>query len=858
MATFLLGVAVLGGWILAGTAVAQETDSQGDQTHGATEDAVIPGATVETHHEVIPNPVHQSDFSVAPRCQTSAQPCQWDDTSTWRSGSLPGANTRVIVDGNVQIDSQDAVARSVGIYPGGTLTFDQDVDTRLRTADLVVFAGSTLHVGTSEAPIDPSVQAEVIFRDIAFDPNDPTQILRGLVAAGGTVRVSGSPLGDTYLRTAIEPTADSAAITTADSMSDAGWRVGDTVTIPTSQQCAVAAANGCESQTEDRIIVSISGDTATLDEALTYDHPGARDHNGEIDFMPHVINKSRNVIFRSENPDGLRGHMLLHGRVDVDIRFTELRDMGRTSIEDLGVNNQKGRYPLHAHHLIGPLSPQANGYQFTFVGNAVDFGEENVTQGRKWGISIHGSHYGLIEGNVVDNASGAAIVTESGSESGNRISENFAVRVVGGNGERTSDLDPFDGTKSGRAGVGYWFNGGGRNSIRDNVAADVVDCTWCFGFKVDNVRSGELIFPSEQGSDPLVDGGETVDGNLIGFNDFVGNEAYAVPNGLTVWWLCTTFETPHPGCSSNLDSFQVWHHHRWGYYGYETSNLTLDNFVIRGDVDRLTNRFEPVQGFEFSDYLQHNLLVSNADIQNVNEGLRLPTFRDVRNATGPNDGVNVFEDLYVVATEGIGVWAPSSVNGEARDLAAQTSVIRNVQFEYPRVGSPDGERAHIRISDTSLLLDDTKTNYDVRNDVFVENYNRAPGVDGDDFYIVPGYQGPGRCDSNIGNCGLDLTARYSEIEQGHIFALAGDTVGPTSSPPVENEVADETAVEDAPGNEPSADETLAANNATENEPAEDTNQPTVSFALSARNLLLAATLILLLSGGLAALSTTTS
>lgn len=741
-----------------------------------------PGATVTTHLETFPNPVHNSGFTVAPACRTTTQPCDWSKPSTWRSGSVPRSGDRVVVDGNVEIGDRQAVARSVGVYPGGTLTFAPNARTLLTTADLVVFDGGALNVGTRGAPVNAG--AEIVFRDLAFDSGDGSQHLRGLVALGGTIRIHGRTLSDTYLRTALEPTQGASTITTAQSMKDAGWRVGDTVTIPTSEQCR-NASSGCGSQTEDRRITSISGDglTATLDNPLTYDHPGARNLRGELDFMPHVINKTRNVVFRSENPNGVRGHLLFHGRSDVDMRYAEVASMGRTNIQNLGPSNQKGRYPLHAHHLIGPLTPQANGYQFTLVGNVIDFGGENVTQGRKWGIALHGSHYGLIEGNVVDRASGAAIVTESGSEMGNVLDSNFVVRVVGGNSVRTVDRDPSDQTKSGRAGVGYWFNGGGRNTFRANIAADVADCVYCFGFKFDNVRTGDVLFPTSQGSDPHADGGEIVDGNDIGLNDFVDNEAYAVSSGLTIWWQCMYGETPRSGCSSHLDSFRVWHHHRWGYYGYETSAMTLDSFVVRGDPDVLSNRYESVSGLEFGDYGQYDLVIANPDIQNVRTGIRMPTFRGERGSTGADAGVTVVEGGYLVATEGIAVWAPASVNGSPDVLSPQRSVVRNVRFDYPSVGSSGDEPGHIVMSDRSILLDANKTNFDVRNDVVVENYNQAPGVDGDDFHIVPDYHGPGRCDSAVAVCGSELTSQYGDIRKGHVFALAGGGSEPPVDPP---------------------------------------------------------------------------
>ncbi|MEZ4664492.1 MAG: hypothetical protein R2911_43725 [Caldilineaceae bacterium] len=119
----------------------------------------------------------------------------------------------------------------------------------------------------------------------------------------------------------------------------------------------------------------------------------------------------------------------------------------------------------------------ASGYQFALVGNVIDFERPNRGQGRKWGLALHDSHYGLVEQNIVDYAVGAGLVTEDGSETGNRIVRNFVVRVVGGNNERSEDRDPGDNSKLGRAGVAYWFQrwrrqrdcgecsgGGGRNA----------------------------------------------------------------------------------------------------------------------------------------------------------------------------------------------------------------------------------------------------------------------------------------------------------------------------------------------------------------------------------------------------------
>jgi hypothetical protein len=722
-----------------------------------------PGATVVTHHETIPNPVFASTFRVAAACKSVLQPCAWEQPGTWTVAAVPGLNSRVIVDGDVRINGQTAAALSVGVYPGGTLSFSAVASTRLRTADLVVFAGGALEIGTRRRPIGAAVTAEVIIRDVAFSA-DPKQHLRGILVIDGRMEVHGRPLAETFLRTAEPPAAGQATVVVEASALAAGWKTGDAVVIPTSAQCPVASNGTCPDQTEDRTISAISADgrTLTLSSALAFDHPPARDAAGEIAFLPHVVNKGRNVVFRSENPAGVRGHVLLHGRALADIRYASIQSFGRTDIRDLGPANEKGRYPLHAHHLIGPASAPRAAHQFTLVGNAIDFGPENGAQDRKWGLTVHGSHYGLVERNVVDRASGAGLVTEDASETGNTFRRNFVLRIVGGNGARTEDRDPVEGSKLGRAGVAYWFNGGGGNVYEDNVAAAVVECTYCYGYKFDNVYNGNVTIPAFRGADPHQGQGVTVDSYTIGLTAFARNEAYAVPNGLTIWWVCTEFENPRDSCSSLVKDFRVWHHHRWGYFAYETNQMTVDGFVHRGDPDVLTNVHESVTGMFLVDYFQRRTVIRKADIQGAATGIVAPVNRDIRGTSGPDVGITRIEDSLINAGLGIDIAAPWSVNGSS-NLAPQTTILRNVRFEYPATR----QDAHIAISPDGGAT----TNLGLRNDVWIYDYDQPPGQDGDQLYIIPSYQPASRCDDTIGVCSMDVTASYPHLAGARVYPL---------------------------------------------------------------------------------------
>jgi hypothetical protein len=152
---------------------------------------------------------------------------------------------------------------------------------------------------------------------------------------------------------------------------------------------------------------------------------------------------------------------------------------------------------LHTHHLRGPASPQANGYQFTILGNVIDGG--SAAHNFKWSMVIHGSHYDLIRENLVYNAMGAAISFADGSESHNVLEHNFVVRVDG-TGLRA---DRGCGEDCGREGVAYWFHGP-NNNVRNNVAANVNGKS-AFTIFVKNAGS-ELKIPAYQGADPHHEG----------------------------------------------------------------------------------------------------------------------------------------------------------------------------------------------------------------------------------------------------------------------------------------------------------------------------------------------------------------
>src|SRR5258708_11565013 len=300
--------------------------------------AADPGATVATemNMDIFPNPVFNSSFRVAAACKGAVAPCDWSAPATWTAARTPGLNDQVIVDGNVEIRDVNAVALAIGIYPGGTLNFKTDANTKLLTGDVMVFSGGTLNVGTPAQPIANAFNAEIVIRDIPIDFTlDPKQYLRTITSIEGTVRMCGRTISPTFIRMTSEAPSGTPTLQLTSSALAAGWRPGDTVAIPNSEQCDQPgdANPRCKEgintkHTEERIISPISPNGLTLTvPALSFNHPGAKDADGRMAYLPHVVNLTRNILIRSENPAGTRGHMLFTIRADVDIRYASILSM---------------------------------------------------------------------------------------------------------------------------------------------------------------------------------------------------------------------------------------------------------------------------------------------------------------------------------------------------------------------------------------------------------------------------------------------------------------------------------------------------------------------------------------------------
>ena len=412
------------------------------------------------------------------------------------------------------------------IEVAGTLKASRTHDTTTRFTHLVVLPGGYLDVGTQASPIPCDRKVEFVVRDVPIDTTrDPFQWGNGLVNFGRQTRVGCTKTAWAESAGSIPSAADAITLASAPS----GWRVGDELLIP---DTAAPAYRAPDPRRESKVtIAAIDGTQVMLSKPLDFAHDQITDPNGALVLRPRVVNLTRNILIRSENPDGVRGHTADVGRgANWDIRYNEFRGLGRTKrvpLDDtvLGTHlgtNQRGKYAEHHHHVQS--APTC-----TDVGNVY-----NGLGGGKWGLVTHDTSDTLIERNVAVDFPGAGFITEDGYEVRNVFRSNFAAYSLG----RTPNpygggaIDPKGDVElncPGCEGTGFWLRGV-MNTFENNEA-------W------NNYTSGMNLFNQQQpdGKYPSVRGGQP-DSVLKHYTDlplsFTGNIVAAnFVQGFEVWGI---------------------------------------------------------------------------------------------------------------------------------------------------------------------------------------------------------------------------------------------------------------------------------------------------------------------------------
>jgi hypothetical protein len=697
----------------------------GDYSGGVT---VWP-TMILTENEIIPR-------FVANPTVASVRSGAWNNPSTWSTGHVPTDQDRVLIgQGTTVVYNSQSNARLDAVEVDGVLNFSAIMNTRMIVGTITVMPRGVLNIGTVAAPISSQVHAELIFADKPLDlVSDPAQYGTGLIGLG-TVSIVGSGVSQTRTRLVSEVRAGDTSVLTSGDVSD--WAPGDEILIPDSRQVpssqAKAFVAGLQDYEDEELVIDhVVGNRVYLTSPVHFDHLGARNAAGQIELLPHVALVTRNAVIRSENPAGTRGYTLFTGRADVDIEYAIFKDLGRTDnyrdIDDtvrgiLGSTvthvgtNQSGRYAVYFNHLLGAENPTNSGYQFKFVGNTVD-------DPKKWGVAVNGSSYGLIRGNVVYDADGAAFVTCSGSEINNVFSGNIAISTYG-NYVDGAEISAIEGDYA-RGGSGFWFRRGG-NIVTSNVAADNVYS----GFVIDSYDNlGELLAPAFRGADPAL--WQVVHMTLNPATLFSSNEAY----GMTSYGLWLAFISGNNLLdnqpTTTVYGFKTWNVLNAGVWAYHTSHLTFDHLLILGDRAAQDRNDTGTRGIDLHGYENRDLVITNSRIEGVRTGIIAPS-NDNSQAGVPDP--TLIQDTVLKNYINIEVMPAL----DDRPSSGANLVVRNVSFTI--VSSlPTGPAPAAAISSPANIWMNiqgfNQDHLDLTQDstVLVYNYNKKLGDDFQVFY----------------------------------------------------------------------------------------------------------------------------
>jgi hypothetical protein len=538
------------------------------------------GNCIFAQHEEIPNYVETPDT-------VSVRDGNWFDTRTWSNG-IPNSSSDVIIFHDVIIQSTSA---EVEKFPLGNVVYANDMNIEgklsfatydeltLHVRTLTVRGTGELNIGTENNPVTGSV--EIIFADEEIDTDfDPLQFGHGLLSIQHSSIIIYGKEKTPFLELAQNVSSGSDALELANV--PINWQVGDKLWLPDTS--GVGEEGFIES--EYCLIESINGTTITLQEPLQFSHEGIDD------FLPHVANLTRNVVLRSENKDGTRAHVMSHHRVNVDINNAAFVDLGRTTSDQLDSThlgshgeilhlgtNQIGRYSYHMHHVYGMEKPNSQ-YQWQFKGNVID-------GGKHWGLTIHDTHYGIAQNNVIIDVDGAGIAFEDASETENVVEGNFIGKINGNSlGEgpfaRNASRLPVlvgDGSSEnpyrtegggGFSGEGIWCRGA-NNYVRNNVITNAAHSGVSFWSR----HLVDVLVPDFQGADPNVNGTNYIRSHQIPL-DLSGQLVYGSPHAY--FFYGAGQETKDPYIMENSDAWLTTIGVRLIYVG----NMHLDGLKIRG------------------------------------------------------------------------------------------------------------------------------------------------------------------------------------------------------------------------------------------------------------------------------------
>lgn len=554
----------------------------------------------------------------------------WSDPGTWATGRVPGSEAKVLIRDGVSVtyDMDSNVALKT-VRVDGDLTWSTDQNTHMRVETIVTSHGSKITIGSADNPIPANIDALITFRDTPINTQqDPGQLSHGLVTFG-EVDIYGATK-ESHLTLDGDVNRGDRSIDVDGNLNN--WEIGDTILL---------VGTGSGSRDEERTITGINGDTITFDRALNYNHKAP----DGLDVDTYVGNLSRSVTFESENPDGVRAHVMMHNNMPGadgtinDVMYAAFNDMGRTdsSIVTGTAGNPLGRYPIHLHQ----VGTDADAIASQIIGNAV-----NGSVG--WGITQHESH-AMVNHNIVYDTVGAGIVSETGNETGMWIG-NLVSSVDGEPVKKDGALHPIAGSE------GAAYENQSRVIIQqDNIAANA-RIGWNYSGREDfehpSTQDGahrEMFTRDQVPFDPSPFD-VALDHEEPPLVDFNGNQVIASSVGLRVFHRQYSDDTD---TMSVLRNFDVWGGSNGVHLANYASNYAFYDSVWQGTgtgfrIDRKTSSavIKDVEIRDFDTGYQsygnnHEVVLIDAEFRNVGERFDLADLlRNIKDSGTANELVN--------------------------------------------------------------------------------------------------------------------------------------------------------------------------------------------------------------------------
>jgi hypothetical protein len=541
----------------------------------------------------------------------AVQSGNWDDPQTWKDGIVPDMGMKVSIPRGIVVKyGLMSLTKLHALEVDGTLEFVTNADTCLFVTHFTVMPHGTFRIGTPESPLPAEHKATVVFNDIPLDLGiDPEQFGNGLINFG-KLDLHGAPKTP-FSRVAGDLKSGDSSIPVVSTVN--GWNPGDIVVIPRTRQKQVYTGVDPILETEAFPIMGSDGNEVGLNGSLMFNHHGCAPNPFAIAKFPHVANITRNIVLTSENPVGVRGHVMTVMSGTFNVTNTSFKSLGRTSAAMRNDNtvmnsdgtasyiglNQIGRYSCHFHHAMTP---------FMFDGNVIE-------DALKWGLVIHFTNNGVVRNSVFYDIDGAAIVAEDGSETGNSFDGNMVVKVDGGyqlEDGRAGVAQMLDSqgklmTDFGSDGSAFWMRSS-EGSYTNNVVYDVAG--YCFNFN-GYYRGGYLLQQLDM---------------------FTRNEGAASFGGLWFSWSQASIR-PEKWPRQAIQDFTCWNIQGNGVRTYHEGQLTINNFTLintpevsstnQGSTNFKARRSVGIN-LDTPTYENYNMKMHNIKISGCNIGVIMP------------------------------------------------------------------------------------------------------------------------------------------------------------------------------------------------------------------------------------------